>query len=79
MQVAALNSFTRVLNLRGGVYVLSSTDSFILSQLLSVARHVDAWSWDQNLPNFTLDLISSPNHQIYTKNAKQYINNYKKW
>ena len=40
MRVAAENSFTRVLNPHVGAYILSSTDSFIVSQLFSVTRHV---------------------------------------
>ena len=40
MQLAAVNSYARVLNLREGAYILSSRDCFVVSQIFSVDRHV---------------------------------------
>ena len=34
------------------IYILSSTDSFIVSQLISVARHMKCFKWDQNPAHF---------------------------
>ena len=49
------------------IYCHPQTDCFVISQLYSVARHVGRLNWDQNLPNFTLDLVSdhSANRYIY--------------
>ena len=47
------------------------TDCFIVSQLFSVARHVEHFIWDRNMPNFTLDLVSDRSINKRTTSARE--------
>ena len=51
------------------IYCHPQTDCFVVSQLFSVARHIE--SWDQNLPNFTLDLVSYHSARKQTMSAQE--------
>ena len=59
-RVAAIISLARVLNHReGSVYIVIHGRTVSLYNNFSVWLHtLDASSWDRNLPNFTLDLVS---------------------